>query len=116
MDMGMGQSPMGAATAPPEEAPAAEKAGGYTMCLSCLPDGSYAFHVEPLEEAEGEAPSEMGGETEGGNEGQEVHSLEEGLKLMVKYAQAHPMSGSPQEQFESGFKSQQQPPQPKRGY
>jgi len=110
-------------SSPESETPAPEgdQASGYTMCLSCLDDGTYAFHVEPLESAEEESgetagePSGMptGGADAGegsvgkaGEDAQSVDSLEAGLKLMVKYAHAHPMDGSQQTQFEAGFKSQ----------
>ena len=96
--------------APPDDT------AGYTICIDCKPDGTYAVHKEPLETPEAEtsegAPAETAPTPGSPSETAPVtvDSFEEALKAAVRIQQANPMDQSYNSQMSAGFQSQNMKP------
>ena len=88
------------ATPAPAAAPATQ---GFTIEISCLPDGTFQVSSEPLQE---EAQEETG--APGSEAGQTVKSFGEALKIALQLFQAGGSTGS--DEFESGYAGGNQPP------
>lgn len=85
--------------APDDAAGGNDLSQGYTIELSCMPDGTYKLSgPEPLEEEASEEQGEPGSEM-----GQDFSSMGEALKAMLAMIKANPMSASPQDSFNAGY-------------
>jgi hypothetical protein len=99
---------------PTEEPPAGEasESGGYTICVTCKPDGSFEVYKEDAEEE----ASEPAGQAEameppaGEPARQSVDSLEEALKQVIRIHKQNPMDQSYSGQMSAGFQGENTTP------
>jgi len=85
-----------AAPAAPDAAAAAPAAQGFTIEISCLPDGTFSVSSEPLEEEAQEEQGEAGSES-----GQPAKSIGEALKIALQLYQAGGTTG--EDDFAKGY-------------
>jgi len=91
--------------AAPDDAAAPEEGDlsqGYTLELSCLPDGT--FQLSPPESLKAEADEEQGEGGEPGSEaGETFDSIGAALKAMLKAIKDNPLGGDGQQAFDAGY-------------
>lgn len=85
-----------------EETPAGGLEQGYTIELSCLPDGTFKVsEPEPLEvEAEDDT-----GEAPGSEMGEDFATIGEALKAIIGKIKENPVGNDGQKSFEAGYQA-----------
>lgn len=88
-----------------ETEPTGDEAG-YTICIDCLPSGTYRTRKIPLHQ---EQEQEDGPTAEGlpgpDNEAMDVESFEQALKAAVMIYRQNPMDSAEQAQMEAGYQA-----------
>jgi hypothetical protein len=100
----------------PDQVPPADAAhgqsGGYTICIDCQPDGSFDVYKEDAQEEAAE-PAGQAEDTEapaGEPAHQNVDSLEEALKQVIRIHRENPMDQSYSSHMSAGFQGEHQTP------